>query len=99
MASMSTLMMIATALSVLNIVLLGVLIAIWGKNYRTFRTPLVLGLLIFAMVLLIENAAAVYFFFSTKMLYSGAPGIDRAVTTLRVLQSIALVSLTYVTTR
>lgn len=99
MAQMSTLMLVATTLSVVNIVLLAALTFIWGRNYRTFRTPLILGLLIFGAVLLIENVAAVYFFFSTKMLYSGDPGIDSAVTILRALQTVALVSLTYVTTR
>lgn len=99
MAPMSFLMLVATGLSVVNIVLLATLTIIWGRNYRTFRTPLILGLLIFGALLLVENAAAVYFFFSTEMLYSGAPGVDRAVAILRALQSVALVSLTYVTTR
>lgn len=99
MAQMSSLLVVATALSVVNIVLLAVLTIIWGRNYRTFRTPLLLGLLIFGGVLLVENVAAVYFFFSMKMLYSADPGVDQAVTTLRALQSVALLSLTYVTTR
>ncbi|PSP49236.1 hypothetical protein BRC95_07975 [Halobacteriales archaeon QS_5_68_33] len=88
---------VATALAALNVVLLGALGVVWLRNYRTFRTNLILGLLAFVAVMLVENLLAVYFFFSTQMLYAGSPGVQGAVVVLRGLQFLALVFLTYVT--
>jgi hypothetical protein len=47
--------------------------------------------------MLAENATALYFFFSMKMLYSGDPTVQFAVAVLRGLQFLALVFLTWVT--
>jgi len=90
-------LMIAAGLSGISVALLLALIAVWVRNYRTFRTPLTLGLIAFGAVLLIENVLAIYFFFSTGMLYSGDPLALRALLSLRALQVIALAFLTYVT--
>jgi hypothetical protein len=95
--TMSTTMMIASALSGSSILLLAGLVSVWVRNYLTFRTPLSLGLVAFGVVLLIENALAIYFFFSTSMLYSGDPVAQQAVLTLRALQLCAVGLLTYVT--
>jgi len=88
---------VATALAALNVLLLGALGVVWLRNYRTFRTNLILGLLAFVAVMLVENLLAIYFFFSTGMLYAGTPGVGQAVVVLRGLQFLALVFLTYVT--
>jgi len=88
---------VATAIAALNVLLLGALGVVWLRNYRTFRTNLILGLLAFVAVMLVENLVAVYFFFSTSMLYAGSPGVQQAVVVLRGLQFLALVFLTYVT--
>ena len=88
---------IATALSGGNLVLLGVLTYVWAQNYRRFRTPLVLGLLLFSLVLMLENLVAVYFFFAEAMLYGYEPIVHRVMLVLRGLQFLALVSLVYVT--
>ena len=95
--AMSTWITIATAFAALNVLLLGVLAAIWLRNYRTFKTPLILGLLAFVSLMLVENAAAVYFFFSMGMLYSGSPLAQQFVAVLRGLEFLAIVFLTYVT--
>jgi len=87
----------ATALAAVDVVLLLGLTAVWARNYRTFRTPLVAGLIAFGLVMLIENAAAIAFFFSTGMLYAGDPTAQQAVVGLRALQTVALGFLTYVT--
>jgi hypothetical protein len=97
--AMGTEVMVASALSGVNILLLGGLTAVWIRNYRTFRTPLILGLIAFGSVMLLENAAAIHFFFSTAMLYSGDPGVQTAVVTLRALQFVALVFLAWVTAK
>ena len=95
--AMSNSIMIASGLAAVNLVLLAALSVVWLRNYRTFRTPLILGLLAFGGVMFAENALALYFFFSMKMLYSGDPTVQSAVALLRGLQFVALAFLTYVT--
>lgn len=95
--AMSTELTAAAGLAGVNVVLLVGLGAIWLRNYRTFRTTLVLGLVAFASVLLVENLAALYFFFSMEMLYAANPGIHSVVLVLRGLETIALLILAYVT--
>jgi len=95
--AMSTTIIVASVLSGLSILLLAGLVGIWVRNYLTFRTSLSLGLIAFGLLLLVENALAIYFFFSTAMLYSGDPLAQRAILTLRALQLLALGFLTYVT--
>lgn len=90
---------VAAVFAGVNVALLLVLTAIWIRNYRTFRTGLTLGLLAFGGVLLVENVLAIYFFFSTAMLYSGSAAAQQAVLVLRTLQMVALLFLTYVTWR
>jgi hypothetical protein len=88
---------VATALAGLNALLLVALGAVWLRNYRTFGTNLILGLLAFAGVMLLENLVAVYYFFSMGMLYASDPVAQQAVVVLRALQFLALLFLTYVT--
>jgi len=92
-------MAVATLFSGVNVVLLGALTTVWVRNYRTFGSELTAGLAAFAAVLLVENAVAIYFFFSSGMLYAGAPTAQQAVAALRILQTIALTFLTYVTVK
>lgn len=95
--AMSTELTAAAALAGVNILLLVGLGAIWLRNYWTFRTTLVLGLVAFVVVLLLQNVAALYFFFSMEMLYVADPGIHTVVLVLRGLETVALVILAYVT--
>jgi len=88
---------VATTLAALNALLLLALGAVWLKNYRTFGSNLILGLLAFAAVMLLENLVAVYYFFSMEMLYVGSAGAQQSVLVLRALQFVALLFLTYVT--
>ncbi len=99
MALTTTTLLIASVLAALNAVLLTVLAAIWLRNYRAFKTPLVLGLLAFALVLLIENLLALYFYFDMRMLYVSDPQVHQAVALLRGLQFVAIASLTVVTVK
>ncbi|MFC4544433.1 hypothetical protein ACFO5R_21110 [Halosolutus amylolyticus] len=92
-------MTVATVLSGLNIVLLLVLGSVWVRNYLEFRTPLTLGLLGFAAILLLENLVALSFFVSMGMLYSGSRTAQLAVLGMRGLQFLALVFLTVVSIR
>jgi len=95
--AMSTQLLVAGGLSIVNAVLLSVLTVIWLRNYRTFRTPLVLGLVAFAVVLLIENLVAIYFSFSMNMLYAATPAVHTVVAVLRTLQFVAIAILLFVT--
>jgi hypothetical protein len=90
--------MIATALTGVNMLLLLGLVVVWYRNYRTFNSPLLLGLMAFASVMFVENAIAIYFYFSSSMLFAtGAPLVEQAVAAMRILQFVALVFLTWVT--
>ncbi len=99
MVAMETTIMLASALSGVNLLLLGAVTAVWVRNYRTFGTPLIAGLIAFGAVLLVENAVAIYFFFSMESLYSGDPHVQQAVLVMRALQAVALGVLAYVTVR
>lgn len=95
--AMSTPILAATGLAAANVLLLLVLTAVWVRNYRTFQTSLILGLIVFGSVMLVENAMAIGFFLSMNMLYSGDPSVQTAVAVLRGLQFVALLFLTWVT--
>jgi uncharacterized membrane protein len=97
--TMENTILAASALAGLNIIFLAVLTAVWIRNYRTFRTNLILGLIAFSLVLLIENAVALYYFFSMQSLYAGDVHVQQAVLVLRALQLLAVVFLTYVTVK
>jgi hypothetical protein len=88
--------------AVLNVLLLLGLCAIWIRNARQFRSKHTLGLLIFGILLLAENALAVYFFALDPTLsgwfYDAMPTRPaRAMMTLRVVETGALVLLAWVT--
>lgn len=97
MTGMNTTVVLATALSVLNGLALVGLLAVWLRNYRTFRTSMTFGLVAFAALLLVENAVAVYFFFSMNALFAMSPAAETAVLAMRGLQLLALAFLSYVT--
>jgi ABC-type spermidine/putrescine transport system permease subunit II len=95
--AMGNTILMASAMAAVNVLLLGTLTAVWVRNYRQFGSSMVAGLVAFGVVMLFENAAALYFFFSMRMLYSGDPGVQEVVMVLRGLQLVALAFLTYVT--
>ena len=89
---------IASALSVVNVLLLGTLTVVWARNYRTFKTPLIAGLVVFSVVMLLQNLVALYFFQSgMRMLYAGDTLAQQVVLVMRALETVALAFLTYVT--
>lgn len=87
----------ATTVASVNVVLLAILGSIWLDNYRQFRTPWVLGLVVFSAVLLLENVVAIYSFFEWGALYADSRFAKLFVNGLRTLQLVALGSMTYVT--
>jgi hypothetical protein len=97
--AMGPLITAAVVLAGLNTLLLLPLVGVWVRNYNTFRTGLVGGLVLFAVAMLAENAMAIYFFFSMASFYTGDPGVQKAVLILRSLQLVAIAALSYTTLR
>lgn len=97
MAGMGPWMQVATIFSGINVVLLAVVTVIWARNYQKFGTRMTAGLAAFGLAMLLENLVAIYFFFSSGMLYANSPGVQQSVAVLRVIQTLALAFLTYVT--
>lgn len=91
---------VAVGFSILTVLLLSFLTVTWTARYREYRTPLMLGLVLFCVVLLAENLAAVVFYFSSQELfYVDDPAIELVTAVKRGLQFLAVLVFTYVTVR
>ena len=88
---------VAVTFAALNVLLLAALSAIWLRNYRTFRTNLLLGLLLFAGLLAMENLVAMVAYLSTDMIYAGTETAKYATVGLRIMQFGAIAFLAAVT--
>jgi hypothetical protein len=93
---MSTALTIAAALSALSLIVLGVLAVVWIREYRTVGTSLVLGLTVFILVLLVENAVALGFYVTMNTLYVDDPVVRQIIAVTRGLQLVALLLFAYV---
>jgi hypothetical protein len=92
------------AFSVLNVLLLLGLGYVWGRNFLQFRSKHTLGLLVFAVLLLAENALAIYFFVFHHTLTAWIntasmvpPPAQRAMLALRILEFVGIAFLSWVT--
>lgn len=86
----------------LNVLLLLVLGAIWARNYWQFRSKHTLGLFVFSLLLLAENALALYYYMVDPTLArwfaTAVPAIAwRAMMLLHVLETVALLFLAWIT--
>ena len=97
--TMGTLITAAVVVAGLNTLLLLPLVGVWVRNYSTFGTGLVGGLVLFALAMLAENLVAIYYFFSMASVYSRDPGVQQSVLVLRGLQFVAIAALSYTTLR
>jgi glucose dehydrogenase len=59
---MAVLIDVLRTVSALNLVLLVGLLYVWGRSFLVFRSKHAAGLLVFAAILLLQNAVAVYFY-------------------------------------
>ncbi|WP_226479917.1 hypothetical protein [Natrinema amylolyticum] len=59
---MSAWIIVAKVATALNVALLLGLGYIWGRNYLTFRSKHTLGLLVFALFLVLENGLVLYYY-------------------------------------
>jgi hypothetical protein len=86
----------------INLVLLGALLAIWGRNYLEFRSKHALGLGMFALFLFAENALSLYIYIVDPTLSawfsSDVPNIAwRGMMALHVLETAGLSFLVWIT--
>ena len=86
----------------LNILLLAALVYVWGRNYLQLRSKHTLGLLLFAVLLLGENAFALYFYLLDPLLSQWFSNVVpdpawQAMILLHVFELVALTALTWVT--
>lgn len=84
-----------------NVALLAVLCAIWFRNYREFGSKHTLGLFVFGLLLLGENALGLYYFLMHETLagwFGGLPELAAtALLALRLLETVAIAFLAWVT--
>ncbi|WP_144921359.1 hypothetical protein [Halorubrum salsamenti] len=85
-----------------NVALLLALVWVWGRNYAQFRSKHALGLAMFGVFLLGENAFALYIYLVDPMLSvwfaSDVPAIAwRGMMALHVLQTVGLLFLVWIT--
>ncbi|MGM0590806.1 MAG: hypothetical protein ACQETI_04105 [Halobacteriota archaeon] len=93
---------VARTATAVNVVLLVLLSVIWGRNYVQLRSKHTLGLLLFSVFLLAENAFALYFYLLDPQLSvwfsTAVPAIAwQAMMSLHVLETVGLVVLAWVT--
>jgi hypothetical protein len=87
----------ARTAAVINVVLLLGLIAIWVRNYREIRAPMTLGSIVFAVLLLGENALAFYYYTLAPIRTELSAPAVRAMMYLQILEAIGIAVLSYVT--
>lgn len=93
---------VARISAVVNVLLLLGLGYVWARNYLQFRSKHTLGLFVFSLLLLAENACALYYYLLDPTLSAWfaaeVPGIAwRAMMLLHVLETVALLFLAWVT--
>jgi len=91
---MSLVLDVARIAAAVNVLLLLVLVAIWGRNYRTIRSKHTLGSTVFALFLLAENVLALFYYLHPPPM--SGPAV-RAMMYLQVLEFFGIAFLVYVT--
>jgi hypothetical protein len=86
----------------LNVLLLAVLLSIWGRNYLDLRSKHALGLMVFAVLLLLENLVALYIYLLDPTLSvwfsSDVPAIAwQGMMSLHLLETIGVGFLVWIT--
>ena len=91
---MSLVLDVARIAAAVNILLLLVLVGVWGRNYLTIRSKHTLGSAVFAVLLLAENALALFYYLNPPQM--STPAV-RAMMYLQVLEFVGIAFLVYVT--
>ncbi len=85
----------AVLFEALNAVLLVTLLYVYVSNYRQAKAPFLLGLVVFAAFLLVQNSLALYFHL-TSMEYYSKEAMSQSLP-ITAAQTIALLVLNYFT--
>lgn len=92
---MALLMELTTWITALNILLLLSILWVYSKNLAKVKAPFTMGLALFALLLLVENAVSLYFFV-TMMPYF-ANEVESVVFGLKAIQAVAFAVLNWLT--
>ncbi|SFF76573.1 hypothetical protein SAMN04488063_0197 [Halopelagius inordinatus] len=93
---------LAQGASGLNVLMLAGLCAVWGRNYLRFRTKHPLGLFVFGLLLLAENALSLYYYLADPTLSAWfatavPPVVWRATMAVHVAETAAVAFLVWIT--
>jgi hypothetical protein len=86
---------IVLGLNGINILLTVVLVAIYSMNFRTVRSRMTFGMLLFAAMFMIENVMGLYFY--NSLLVQGITSITTFHLVVKFLEMLGLLTLLYVT--
>ena len=92
---MAFLMTSTTALTVLSTMLLGGLLHIYIRNLKKIKSNFTIGLLIFAVLFLVQNLVSLYYYLTMMDYY--VPEVEAHVFILTLLQTIAFFILLRIT--
>lgn len=92
---MDTIMNFTTVLTGISTVSLFGLLYIYIKNLKNIKSKFTIGLLIFAVLFLLQNLISLYFYFT--MIYYFVPQVEIHVLILTLLQTIAFLILLKIT--
>src|SRR5437762_12345306 len=89
--ALGTLWMIDLVLAAASIVVLVALLYLYRANFRTLRSPLSLGLIVFAALFLLENLQVMYFYFAWNESMSGTGYASSVAMPMLLLNAVVLV--------
>ncbi len=84
---MDAIMLATNVLTAGSTILLGALLYIYSKNLRKITSKFTIGLLVFAILFLVQNAISLFFYFTMMEYY--VPAVQMHVFILTLLQAIA----------
>jgi len=79
----------------INILLSGILTAIYARSFKKINSKITLGFLVFAAVFLLQNLMSLYFY--NSLLEQAIFGVTTFHLTVNILELIALLTLTWIT--
>ncbi|MBR9700043.1 hypothetical protein GOV09_06295 [Candidatus Woesearchaeota archaeon] len=88
---------LSTIVTGINILLVVSLLIVYVKNFKKVKSLFTLGLILFALLFLIQNIFSFYFAVTSMMLY--AEGISNYVMIFSLLQTAAFIILNIITWR
>ncbi|MBI2649697.1 hypothetical protein HYX04_00105 [Candidatus Woesearchaeota archaeon] len=92
---MAMLMNITTILAVISVIALGMLLHIYIKNLKKIKSKFTIGLLVFALLFLLQNLVSLYYYLTMMKYYT--PEVEVHVFILTLLQTIAFLILLKIT--